>query len=66
MKKSVTRVFYISLVIAILFIAWGVIPEETWPNWNLNTVTNNVQSFLVSKFGWFYLLSATAFLIFAI
>ncbi|MDQ0350455.1 glycine betaine transporter [Alkalibacillus filiformis] len=65
MRESVTKVFYISLAIAILFIIWGVIPEETWPNWNLNEVTTNIQGFLVSKFGWFYLLSATAFLIFA-
>ncbi|WP_027963054.1 glycine betaine uptake BCCT transporter [Halalkalibacillus halophilus] len=66
MKQSVTRVFYISLVIALLFIIWGVLPESLLPNGNLNNVTENIQGILVSNFGWFYLLSATAFLIFAI
>jgi len=64
--KSVTRVFFLSLVVAIIFIIWGVIPKETLPNYNLNTVTGGIQQFLVSKFGWFYLLSATGFLIFAL
>lgn len=66
MSRQVTKVFYISLVVALLFIIWGVIPKDTWPNWNLNNVTSNIQGFIVSKFGWFYLLSATAFLSFAI
>ncbi|WP_138415097.1 glycine betaine uptake BCCT transporter [Aquibacillus sediminis] len=64
--NKISRVFYISLVVAILFIIWGVIPKSMLPNANLNTVTTNTQSFIVEKFGWFYLLSATAFLIFAI
>ncbi|TFB14042.1 BCCT family transporter [Filobacillus milosensis] len=66
MGNKVTKVFYISLAIAILFIIWGVISEDTLPNWNLGTVTGKIQSFLVDKFGWFYLLSATAFLVFAL
>ncbi|WP_181348972.1 BCCT family transporter [Thalassobacillus sp. CUG 92003] len=64
--KQVTKVFYISVVVAFLFIIWGVIPEDTLPTWNLSNVTGQVQSFLTEKFGWFYLLSATGFLGFAI
>ncbi|GEL76031.1 glycine betaine uptake BCCT transporter [Tenuibacillus multivorans] len=66
MQDKVTKVFYISLAIAILFIIWGTISENILPNWNLGQVTGNIQNFLVSKFGWFYLLSATSFLVFAI
>ncbi|MFC0301556.1 BCCT family transporter [Virgibacillus soli] len=64
--KKVTKVFYISVIIITLFIIWGVIPQETLPNGNLEAVTNKIQQFLVDKFGWFYLLSATIFLAFAI
>ncbi|MFZ0371081.1 MAG: BCCT family transporter [Halobacillus sp.] len=64
--KQVSKVFYISVVVALLFIAWGVIPEEVLPTWNLSNITSNIQGFLTDKFGWFYLLSATGFLIFAI
>jgi len=65
MKKT-TPVFFISVIIAIVFIIWGVIPENNLPYLNLAAVTEKVHSFIVEKFGWFYLLSATGFLIFAI
>src|SRR5699024_2151011 len=64
--KKVTRVFYISAIISILFIIWGIIPDSILPQANLDNVTTVVQTFLVDKFGWFYLISATGFLIFAI
>ncbi|MGM7701006.1 glycine betaine uptake BCCT transporter [Pseudalkalibacillus sp. Hm43] len=59
--KKFTKVFIISLIISLVFIAWGVLSPE-----GLQEKTGAVQSFLQIKFGWFYLLSATAFLIFAI
>ncbi len=62
--RNTTPVFYVSLVIAILFIGWGVIPESVLPQFHLAKVSGDVQSFLVHKFGWFYLLAATAFLVF--
>ncbi|KKE78106.1 BCCT family transporter [Bacilli bacterium] len=65
-KRSITKVFYISVIIVALFIIWGVIPQETLPKGNLNHVTSIIQAFLVDQFGWFYLISATAFLVFAI
>lgn len=64
--SRITNVFYISAVIAILFIIWGIIPDTVLPYWNLDNITGNIQDFLVDNFGWFYLLSATAFLVFAI
>ncbi|KHE72102.1 BCCT family transporter, partial [Halobacillus sp. BBL2006] len=64
--KQVSKVFYISVVAALLFIIWGVIPKETLPTWNLTNVTSTIQNFLTDKFGWFYLLSMTGFVIFAI
>ncbi|RWZ60751.1 BCCT family transporter [Halobacillus fulvus] len=64
--NQVTKVFYISAVAAILFIIWGIIPESVLPTWNLSNVTTQVQGFITDKFGWFYLLSATGFLVFAI
>lgn len=65
MKKT-TPVFFISVIITIVFIIWGLIPENNLPYLNLAAVTEKVHSFIVEKFGWFYLLSATGFLIFAI
>ncbi|WP_044894159.1 glycine betaine uptake BCCT transporter [Bacillus alveayuensis] len=65
MKKT-TPVFSISVIIAIVFIIWGVIPENNLPYLNLAAVTEKIHSFIIEKFGWFYLLSATGFLIFAI
>lgn len=59
--NKVTRVFYISAVVAILFIVWGI-----FPNSNLSDVTTKIQTFIVNRFGWFYLLSATGFLLFAL
>ncbi|MFA9559449.1 BCCT family transporter [Evansella sp. AB-rgal1] len=59
--KKLTTVFYISAILAIIFILWGVIAPG-----NLNSVTSSIQGFITEKFGWFYLLSATAFLAVAI
>jgi glycine betaine transporter len=64
--KKVTTVLYISAIIAFLFIVWGIIPETVLPNANLDNVTTIIQTFLVDRFGWFYLFSATIFLGFAV
>jgi glycine betaine transporter len=59
--KKFTKVFIISLIISLFFIIWGVISPTS-----LQERTGAIQNFLQIKFGWFYLLSATAFLIFSI
>jgi glycine betaine transporter len=61
MKKEVTSVFWISLVIAALFVAWGVFLPST-----LETAMGVAQGFFLVNFGWFYQLTATFFLIFAL
>ncbi|WP_349410347.1 glycine betaine uptake BCCT transporter [Pseudalkalibacillus sp. SCS-8] len=61
MKKKFNKVFIISFIIAFIFILWGVLSPD-----GLQEKTSAIQEFLQIKFGWFYLLSATAFLIFSI
>ncbi|UOE77513.1 glycine betaine uptake BCCT transporter [Parageobacillus thermoglucosidasius] len=65
MKKT-TSVFYFSIAIATLFIFWGMIPANKLPDYNLGAVSTAVHSFLIDKFGWFYLLAATTFLVFCL
>ncbi|MBP2077069.1 glycine betaine uptake BCCT transporter [Oceanobacillus polygoni] len=59
--RKVTIVFKISVVIAVLFVVWGVFAPES-----LAFVTSMIQGFLQTQFGWFYLLSTSIFLILAI
>ncbi|SMP17408.1 glycine betaine transporter [Laceyella tengchongensis] len=61
MKKKIANVFFISIVLSVLFIAWGVIAPKS-----LASVTSMIQTFLQDRFGWFYLFSATGFLIFSL
>jgi glycine betaine transporter len=64
--NKVSKVFYISVIISILFIIWGVIPDTILPEGNLENVTSNLQSVIVENFGWFYLISASFFLFFSL
>ncbi|WP_240375044.1 glycine betaine uptake BCCT transporter [Bacillus piscicola] len=59
--RKLTPVFYISFSIALLFIIWGAVAPK-----NTEKVLGSIQSFISENLGWFYLLSATAFVIFAI
>lgn len=59
--KNVSSVFWISIVISAFFVAWGTIS----PAHLIDTLTG-VQSFLLLNFGWFYQLTATFFLFFAL
>ncbi|MDW7674127.1 MAG: BCCT family transporter [Bacillota bacterium] len=54
-------VFYISAVIALAFILWGWVASESMSN-----AVNAINGFLLSNFGWSYLLGATFFLVFVI
>lgn len=64
--KKLTPVFWVSVIVTVLFIIWGLIPKGILPNANLDVVTQNAQGFILEKFGWFYMLSASIFLIFAV
>lgn len=61
MMKKISPVFYISITLSILFILWGAFAPE-----NLEKVSSTLQNFLQVKFGWFYLITASALLLFAI
>ena len=59
--QKLTHVFLISLALITIFIIWGAVTPD-----NLESVSSNIQGFLQEKFGWFYLISASAILIFVI
>ncbi|TDX52679.1 glycine betaine uptake BCCT transporter [Orenia marismortui] len=60
-RKEDNNVFYISLIITFIVVIWGIFDPGGFAN-----VTNSIFEFLVTKFGWFYLLSMFIFVIFAI
>lgn len=60
MKKT-TPIFWISLIISVLFVGWGILNPT-----NLLHVMTTAESYLLNRFGWFYQFSATFFLIFAL
>ncbi|WP_339226632.1 BCCT family transporter [Oceanobacillus sp. FSL K6-2867] len=59
--RKVTSVFTVSVIIAVLFVIWGGFAPES-----LAFITNVIQGFLQTQFGWFYLISTSLFLILAI
>lgn len=59
--RKISIVFWISLVIAIVFVAWGVIAPV-----QLGKMMDQTKAFFLDSFGWFYQLSATFFLVFAL
>jgi glycine betaine transporter len=59
--KSVTKVFWVSLIFSLAFVAWGAVAPG-----HLAAIMNRLQSFFLESFGWFYQLCATFFLLFAL
>ncbi|MCD7033961.1 BCCT family transporter [Metabacillus sp. GX 13764] len=64
--KRFTNVFIISVIVSALFIIWGALPKSITGSYSLSIVTTAIMGFITKQFGWFYLLSATFFLVFAI
>lgn len=64
--NKITPVFTVSVIVTLFFIIWGIIPEGVLNNFSLNAVTTAVHSIILEKFGWFYLISASIFLAFAL
>jgi glycine betaine transporter len=58
---KVSSVFWISLVISSIFVVWGVVAPD-----HLGVIMDGTKAFFLDSFGWFYQLSATFFLLFAI
>ncbi|MCA1718916.1 MAG: BCCT family transporter [Actinobacteria bacterium] len=54
-------VFWISVVISVAFVAWGVLATD-----NLSTVTGAVLGFVIANFGWVFILSSFGFLAFSV
>lgn len=59
--SKVSNVFWISIVIASAFVIWGVIAPV-----QLGAIMDETKAFFLDTFGWFYQLSATFFLLFAL
>lgn len=60
-SKKDSSVYYISLIVTISIVLWGMFFPKSF-----EFVGNNVFSFLVNEFGWFYTLSMSSFVIFAV
>ncbi|MDV2685236.1 BCCT family transporter [Alkalihalophilus lindianensis] len=59
--KKLTVTYKISIVMAIVFVIWGTFFPK-----HLGVVMESAQTFFLTSFGWFYQLSATFFLLFAL
>ena len=60
-KQKDNRVFYVSLIISILIVLWGIIGQSSFANF-----ANSLLGFLTNNFGWAYLVSMLIFVVFAI
>ena len=60
-RHEVGVVFWISTVVALAFILWGVLASTSF-----GTVTQAIFEWVVSNLGWFYLLGGNFFLIFVV
>lgn len=60
-KQKNNTVFYISLIITIAIVVWGLLAQESF-----TTFANSLLNFLTTNFGWAYLISMFCFIIFAI
>lgn len=60
--RKFTKTFIISITLCIIFAIWGIIPESLIGKGNLGNVTTIIQKAVVSKFGWFYIMSVSIFL----
>ncbi|AGB42077.1 choline/carnitine/betaine transport [Halobacteroides halobius DSM 5150] len=54
-------VYYISLVVTFIVVAWGIIAQKNFKN-----VANSAFDFLVGNFGWFYLITMSLFVVYTI
>ncbi len=59
--KKDNRVFFISLILTIAIVLWGIIGKVSFSNF-----ANSLLNFLTTNFAWLYLISMIIFVIFAI
>ena len=61
LRSQVGPVFVISIVLSVLFVLWGVLFKE-----NLSNTFTAILNYVISTFGWVYLLSVSGFLVFVV
>ena len=59
--KKISNVFWISVVIVIIAVAYGALAPESFEQ-----VTTNMKDFITSSFGWYYLLVVTGIVLFCL
>ncbi|MCM3586712.1 BCCT family transporter [Mesobacillus maritimus] len=59
--KKISNVFWISVAIVLVAVLFGVLAPDTF-----ETMTGNIQAFLTSAFGWYYLILVTVITIFCL
>jgi glycine betaine transporter len=61
MMKQISNVFWISVAIVLAAVIFGVAAPKSFED-----VTGNIQSFITSAFGWYYLILVTIIVIFCV
>lgn len=59
--KKVTNVFWIALALVVLAVAYGAIAPDSFAE-----VTGNIEGFLTTSFGWYYLLIVSVMVLFCL
>lgn len=60
-KTKNNSVFYISLIISIVIVLWGILAQD-----NFASFANSLLAFLTTNFGWAYLVSMFIFVVFVL
>lgn len=60
-ERNISSVFYVSTIFVAMFVLWGLLSPDT-----LNNTANNALDWMIDRFGWFYMLIATIFVLFVI
>ena len=61
LRSQAGPVFVISVVLSVLFVLWGVLFKE-----NLSNTFTAILNYVISTFGWVYLLAVSGFLVFVV
>ncbi|MEN2467016.1 BCCT family transporter [Ornithinibacillus sp. JPR2-1] len=59
--RRVSNVFWISLAIVLVLVVFGVVSPSTFEK-----ITNNIQAFITTSFGWYYLILVTIIVLFCV
>ena len=59
--KKITNVFWITLALVVLAVGYGALAPKSF-----ETITGNMQSFITSSFGWYYLALVSIMVLFTV